>query len=71
MTLNPLHKKRLSGNSADMVNIWFIKGRLGVAMRMLGADYFVRLGNADPIHHMESLSRVLRRMDFYGRRNEI
>ena len=30
-----------------------------------------RLGCADPIHHMESPRRDLRRMDFYGRRNDI
>lgn len=41
------------------------------AIRMLEAGYVVRLGNADPIHHMESPRRDLRRMDFYGRRNDI
>lgn len=39
--------------------------------RLLQAGYLVRLGNADPIHHMESLKRDFSRMDFYGRRNDI
>src|SRR5439155_5137042 len=33
--------------------------------------YIVRLGSAYPIHHMESTQRDFRRMDFYGRRNDI
>lgn len=41
------------------------------AIRMLEAGYVVRLGNADPIHHLESPCRDFRRMDFYGRRNDI
>ncbi|MBI4470318.1 MAG: glycosyltransferase family 2 protein [Acidobacteria bacterium] len=40
-------------------------------IRMLEAGYVVRLGNADPIHHMESPRRDFRRMDYYGRRNDI
>ncbi len=39
--------------------------------RMLDAGYVVRLGNADPIHHYESPRRDFRRMDFFGRRNDI
>lgn len=39
--------------------------------RLLNAGYVVRLGNADPIHHFESPRRDFRRMDFYGRRNDI
>ena len=39
--------------------------------RLLDAGYVVRLGNADPIHHFESPRRDFRRMDFYGRRNDI
>ena len=41
------------------------------AIRMLEAGYVVRLGNADPIHHMESLRRDLLRMDHYGCRNAV
>jgi glycosyltransferase involved in cell wall biosynthesis len=41
------------------------------ALRMLDAGLVVRLGNADPIHHFESPSRSVRRMELYGRRNEI
>ena len=40
-------------------------------IRMLDAGYFVRLGNADPIHHFESPKRNLERMDYYGCRNSI
>ena len=39
--------------------------------RLLDAGYVVRLGNADPIHHFESPRRDFRRMDFFGRRNDI
>jgi glycosyltransferase involved in cell wall biosynthesis len=41
------------------------------SIRMLDAGYFVRLGNADPILHFESPERDFRRMDFYGRRNDV
>jgi glycosyltransferase involved in cell wall biosynthesis len=40
-------------------------------VRMLSAGYLVRLGRADVIYHNESPSRDFRRMDFYGRRNDI
>jgi glycosyltransferase involved in cell wall biosynthesis len=40
-------------------------------IRMLDAGYFVRLGNADPIHHFESPRRDFRRMDYYGCRNSV
>jgi glycosyltransferase involved in cell wall biosynthesis len=40
-------------------------------IRMLDAGYIVRLGRADPIHHMESPRRDFTRMDLYGRRNDI
>jgi GT2 family glycosyltransferase len=40
-------------------------------VRMLEAGYVVRLGSADLIHHMESPRRDFRRMDFYGRRNDV
>jgi glycosyltransferase involved in cell wall biosynthesis len=38
---------------------------------MLEAGYVVRLGAAEPIHHFESPRRDFRRMDYYGRRNDI
>ena len=38
---------------------------------MLAAGYVVRLGNSDVIHHFESPRRDFRRMDIYGRRNNI
>lgn len=40
-------------------------------VRMLDAGYVVRLGRADPIHHFESPRRDFRRMDLYGRRNDL
>jgi GT2 family glycosyltransferase len=40
-------------------------------LRMLARGYIVRLGSADPIHHFESPKRDFRRMDYYGRRNDI
>jgi glycosyltransferase involved in cell wall biosynthesis len=42
-----------------------------LSLRLLDAGYVVRLGRASPIHHFESPDRSLRRMDVYGRRNEI
>jgi hypothetical protein len=38
---------------------------------MLDAGYVTRLGTAEPIHHFESPRRDFRRMDHYGRRNDI
>ena len=40
-------------------------------LRLLGAGYVTRLGNADLIQHFESPLRDLRRMDFHGRRNDV
>ncbi|MGH7213703.1 MAG: glycosyltransferase family 2 protein, partial [Tepidisphaeraceae bacterium] len=40
-------------------------------LRMLDAGCVVRLGSADPIHHFESPRRDFRRMDVYGRRNDV
>lgn len=40
-------------------------------IRMLDAGYFVRLGNSDRINHFESPKRDTRRMDIYGRRNDV
>lgn len=40
-------------------------------IRGLEAGHVVRVGNSDPIHHHESPRRNFRRMDFYGRRNDI
>jgi GT2 family glycosyltransferase len=40
-------------------------------LRMLAAGYLVRLGQADAISHYESPKRDTRRMDYYGRRNDI
>jgi glycosyltransferase involved in cell wall biosynthesis len=40
-------------------------------IRMLDAGYVVRIGRADPIHHFESPRRDFRRMDLFGRRNDI
>jgi glycosyltransferase involved in cell wall biosynthesis len=40
-------------------------------IRMLDAGYFVRLGNSDRIDHFESPKRDTKRMDLYGRRNDV
>ena len=40
-------------------------------LRMLAEGYVVRLGRADPICHLESPLRDSRRMDLYGRRNDV
>ncbi|MCE9589817.1 MAG: glycosyltransferase [Planctomycetes bacterium] len=40
-------------------------------IRMLNAGYITRLGSSDPIHHFESPRRDFRRMDYYGRRNDL
>jgi glycosyltransferase involved in cell wall biosynthesis len=40
-------------------------------IRMLNSGYLVRLGSSDPIHHFESPRRDFRRMDLYGRRNDV
>lgn len=51
---------------------FFYMGEEGdLCLRMLNAGYLTRLGNADPIHHLESPRRDFGRMDFYGRRNDI
>ena len=39
--------------------------------RLLDAGYVVRLGRADPIFHYESPRRDFRRMDLFGRRNDL
>jgi glycosyltransferase involved in cell wall biosynthesis len=39
--------------------------------RLLDHGYVVRLGRADPIHHLESPSRSLFRADTFGRRNDV
>lgn len=40
-------------------------------IRLLNAGYVVRLGNSPRIDHYESPRRDLRRMDIYGRRNDV
>ena len=40
-------------------------------IRMLAVGRVVRLGRADAIHHLESPRRDFRRMDIYGRRNDL
>lgn len=42
-----------------------------LCLRLLSAGYVTRLGNADPIHHVESPRRNMRRASFSGRRNDI
>jgi GT2 family glycosyltransferase len=40
-------------------------------IRLLASGHVVRLGGADPIQHHESARRDFRRMDYYGRRNDV
>ncbi len=40
-------------------------------LRLMNAGYIIRLGNSDRIDHFESPRRDTRRMDLYGRRNDI
>jgi glycosyltransferase involved in cell wall biosynthesis len=40
-------------------------------LRMLNAGFVTGLGNAGPIHHFESPRRDFRRMDYFGRRNDL
>ncbi|MBX3466771.1 MAG: glycosyltransferase family 2 protein [Planctomycetes bacterium] len=42
-----------------------------LCLRMLATGRVVRLGTADPIHHVESPLRSWRRMALYGRRNDV
>ncbi|HEV3271719.1 MAG TPA: glycosyltransferase [Candidatus Methylacidiphilales bacterium] len=52
--------------------VLFHQGEEGdYCLRMLEAGYVVRLGWSDPIHHFESPRRDCRRMDLYGRRNNV
>jgi GT2 family glycosyltransferase len=51
---------------------FFYMGEEGdFCIRMLNQGYVVRLGCADPIHHLESRRRNLSRAGFSGRRNDI
>lgn len=40
-------------------------------LRLLAAGYVTKLGRGDPIYHFESQRRDYRRMDFFGRRNDV
>lgn len=42
-----------------------------LSIRLLEKGYVVRVGRADPIIHYESPKRDLRRMHFFGRRNDL
>lgn len=42
-----------------------------LCLRLLRNGYVTRLGNADPIHHLESPRRNMKRASFSGRRNDI
>ena len=51
---------------------FFYMGEEGdLCLRMMQAGYVMRLGRADPIHHLESPRRNLGRAGFSGRRNDI
>ena len=40
-------------------------------LRLMNHGWVVRMGRADPVLHYESPNRDYRRMDFYGRRNDV
>ena len=42
-----------------------------LCIRLLEQGYVVRLGRAQPVHHLESPRRDLSRMDHFGRRNDV
>ena len=42
-----------------------------LCLRLLNAGYVVRLGTADPVHHLESPRRNLALANYYGRRNDV
>ncbi len=59
---------KLGGYRADLVH----QGEeRDFSLRLLAAGCVVRSGRADAIHHYESPRRDHRRVDFYGRRNDI
>ena len=51
---------------------FFYMGEEGdLCLRLLSAGYVVRLGTAEPIHHLESPRRNLALADYCGRRNDV
>lgn len=51
---------------------FFYMGEEGdLCIRLLDAGYVVRLGTADPIHHLESPRRNFALADYCGRRNDV
>jgi glycosyltransferase involved in cell wall biosynthesis len=51
---------------------FFYMGEEGdLCIRLLQAGYFVRLGTADPIHHLQPPNRISKRADTFGRQNDI
>jgi hypothetical protein len=42
-----------------------------LCIRLLQNGYFVRLGTADPIHHLQPPDRISKRADTFGRQNDI
>lgn len=52
-------------------HLFYMGEETDLCLRMLSAGFLTRLGNADPIHHLESPRRNMRRASFSGRRNDI
>ncbi len=51
---------------------FFYMGEEGdVAIRLLQQGYFVRLGTADPIHHLQPPNRISAKADIFGRQNDL
>lgn len=52
--------------------LFFYMGEEGdLSIRLLQNGFFVRLGNADPIHHLQPANRVSARADTFGRQNDL
>ena len=53
-------------------DFFFYMGEEGdVSIRLLQNKYFIRLGNADPIHHLQPLNRISEKADIFGRQNDV
>ena len=59
-------------DAAGYREFFFYMGEEGdVAIRLLQQGYFVRLGTADPIHHLQPPNRISAKADIFGRQNDL
>jgi glycosyltransferase involved in cell wall biosynthesis len=66
-----LRKSVLSTVGGYRESLFYMGEEGDLCLRMLEKGYVVRLGRADPIHHLQPPGRVSFAADFYGRRNDI